>query len=59
MHTVQYPDKGGRHGLGWQIWRVGDDGVNRLEGHVGEIPGGASFMYCHAYENISVIFFVN
>jgi len=59
MHKVQYPDNNGRFGLGWQVWSTDESGENRLEGHTGEVPGGASFMYYHEYEKTGVIIFVN
>ena len=59
IHTIQYLDNYGRFGLGWQVWNFDESRGNRLEGHTGEVPGGASFMYYREYEKTGVIYFVN
>jgi CubicO group peptidase (beta-lactamase class C family) len=59
MHTTQFPDSQGRHGLGWQIWRIGENGTSSLEGHMGEVPGGTAFMHYRSQEQIGILFFMN
>ena len=59
MHTPQFPESSRRFGFGWQFWGWHDNGSSYQQGHVGEVPGGTTFMYYRSEVNTGVIFCVN
>jgi CubicO group peptidase (beta-lactamase class C family) len=59
MHTPQYPGSNRRFGFGWQFWGWHGNETSSQQGHVGEVPGGTTFMYYRKEVNTGVVFCIN
>ena len=59
MHTPQFPESNRRFGFGWQFWGWHENETSYQQGHVGEVPGGTTFMYYRSEINTGVVFCVN
>lgn len=58
MHRIQYPSNkySFQYGLGWQIWKIGDE---TYVGHTGGLYGVATNMRFRTSDNVGIIYFTN